>query len=83
MYPVSGSVMDFIIRQGKTVIEDLEVPIGTCEEVPGLVEAIDIYALLHQTNRFWPVHFDKVEKLFPDETDYYSSFSKYWQAVNE
>src|SRR6056297_2885687 len=33
-YPVSDAVLDFIIRQGKTVIPDLQVFVGQPHELP-------------------------------------------------
>ena len=82
-YPVSELVLDFIIRQGQTVIPELEVYIGEASDISGLQYAEDVFALLHQTNRTWPVQFDAQAMLFPEVTGYYQSFYKYWQAVEK
>lgn len=82
-YPVSDSVLDFIIRQGKIVIPDLEVHIGGLADIHGISDAASVYALEHQTNRTWPVQFDQVERLFPAVSGYYKSFFAYWKAVEK
>jgi deoxyribodipyrimidine photo-lyase len=82
-YPVSELVLDFIIRQGQTVMPELEVHIGSVVDIPELHYAQAVFALLHQTNRTWPVQFDTQPVLFPAVTGYYQSFYKYWQAVEK
>ena len=82
-YPVSEPVLDFIIRQGKIVIPDLEVHVGRVEDIHGISDALTVHTLLHQTNRTWPVEFDQVEKLFPAVSGYYKSFFAYWKAVEK
>jgi deoxyribodipyrimidine photo-lyase len=79
-YPVSVSVLDFIIRQGKTVMPDLEVFVGDPRDIPGMAEA-EIYFKSHQTNQSWPGYRDAPALLFPAVTGYYQSFFAYWQAV--
>lgn len=81
-YPVSDLVLDFIIRQGKIVIPDLEVHVGSIQEIHG-IDAAFVYTQLHQTNRTWPVEFDSVEKLFPAVSGYYKSFFTYWKEVEK
>lgn len=82
-FPVSDLVMDFIVRQGETVIPDLEVHVGSMEDLFGWADAASVCAQAHQTNRTWPVRFDPVERLFPEVAGYYPSFFKYWQAVQQ
>jgi deoxyribodipyrimidine photo-lyase len=82
-YPVSEPVLDFIIRQGKIVIPDLEVHVGRVEDIHGISDALTVHTLLHQTNRTWPVEFDQVEKLFPAVSGYYKSFFAYWKEVEK
>jgi deoxyribodipyrimidine photo-lyase len=82
-YPVSELVLDFIMRQGQTVIPDLEVHIGSVTDISQLQYAQEVFAQQHQTNRTWPVQFDEREKLFPEVQGYYQSFYKYWQAVEK
>ena len=81
-FPVSELVMDFIVRQGQTVMPELEIFVGDIFAVPGIDGAANIYAKPHPTNRHWPATFDERELLFPKVTGYYPSFMKYWQAVN-
>jgi len=82
-YPVSELVLDFIIRQGQTVMPELEVHIGGVGDIPELQYAQQVAALQHQTNRTWPVRFETVQKLFPAVSGYQQSFFKYWQAVEK
>jgi len=82
-YPVSAQVLDFIIRQGKIVITDLEVYVGRVEDIHGISDALTVHTLLHQTSRQWPVQFDTVEKLFPAVSGYYKSFFAYSKAVEQ
>lgn len=79
--PVSEMVMDFIIRQGQTVIDELEIFIGAVVDLPDLRLAQAVYTRAHPTNQNWPVLRDDPPWLFPDIAGYYPSFSKYWQAV--
>jgi deoxyribodipyrimidine photo-lyase len=81
-YPVSQNVLDFIIRQGQTVIPELEVYAGDIQALPGIDDA-SIYFKNHQTNQHWPGYRDQVERLFPNVTGYYPSFFKYWQTVKK
>lgn len=80
-FPVSTEVFDFIVRQGQTVIPDLEVFIGRQFEIPGIDTADQVSTIAHQTNRDWLTDFDEPEWLFPEVSGYYPSFFKYWQAV--
>lgn len=80
-FPVSELVMDFIVRQGQTVMPELEIFIGDIFAVPGIDGAAHIYAKPHPTNQHWPATFDGRELLFPEVRGYYQSFFKYWQAV--
>jgi len=82
-YPVSEQVLDFIIRQGKIVIHDLEVHVGRVEDIHGISDALTVQALAHQTNQAWPVQFDQVEKLFPEVRGYFKSFFAFWKAVEK
>lgn len=82
-YPVSDSVLDFIIRQGKIVIPDLEVHVGPVGDIHGIDDATSVHALAHQTNQDWRVEFDQIEKLFPAVSGYYKSFFAYWKAVEK
>jgi deoxyribodipyrimidine photo-lyase len=79
-YPVSVSVLDFIMRQGKTVMPKLEVFVGGPKDIPGILEA-EVYFKNHQTNQNWPGYRDAQELLFPKVTGYYPSFFAYWKAV--
>jgi deoxyribodipyrimidine photo-lyase len=79
-YPVSPTVLDYIVRQGQTVIPELEVYAGTIDQLPGVYEA-EIFMKNHQTNQHWPGVRDQVDRLFPAVTGYQPSFFKYWQQV--
>lgn len=79
-YPVSVDVLDFIIRQGKTVMPELEIFVGSVDEIPGLYSA-DVFLKNHPTNQHWPGWRDARELLFPAATGYYPSFFAYWEAV--
>ena len=81
-YPVSSLVMDFIIRQGKVVIHDLEIHVGRMQDIHGIDDAY-VHAIAHQTNRDWVVSFDQPAKLFPAVTGYYKSFFAYWKEVEK
>jgi deoxyribodipyrimidine photo-lyase len=79
-FPVSNTVLDFIIRQGKTVMPNLEVFCGDILDLSG-IGTTAMYAKRHQTNQHWPVIFDEPEKLFPLVTGYYPSFFAYYKKV--
>lgn len=81
-YPVSDLVLDFIMRQGRVVIDDLEVHVGSVSDINGINDAY-VYALAHQTNQNWVVDFDEEEKLFPEVSGYYKSFFAYWKQVEK
>jgi len=80
-YPVSPDVRDFIVRQGQTVIPNLEVYSGYIDDLPGVYNTNQLHLLNHQTNQHWPGHRDALERLYPSVTGYYQSFFAYWQAV--
>lgn len=80
-FPVSDLVLDFIMRQGQTVISELEIFIGEAEALPGLADAASVYCKAHPTNTNWPAMFDARELLAPACTGYYPSFFKYWQQA--
>lgn len=82
-YPVSDAVLDFIIRQGKIVIPDLQVFVGQLHELPQINTAAVVRAIAHPTNQDWLVQFDEPAWLFPEVSGYYPSFFKYWQAVQQ
>lgn len=80
-FPVSDLVLDFIIRQGQTMLPELEVFVGAVTEIPGLQAAAAIYTKAHPTNRNWPGTHDPRELLAPSATDYYPSFFAYWKKA--
>ncbi len=80
-FPVSAAVLDFIIRQGQTILPELEVFVGTVYDIPGLADAEAIYTKAHPTNTDWPGTHDPRELLAPAVTGYFSSFFKYWQKA--
>lgn len=80
-FPVSSSVLDFIIRQGQTVIPELEVFVGDVADVPGISQADVIYAKAHPTNTTWPGTHDPRELLAPAASGYFPSFFTYWQKA--
>jgi deoxyribodipyrimidine photo-lyase len=82
-FPVSDLVLDFIIRQGQTVIPNLEVYSGEIEAIPGLKYASQIHYRRHQTNLHWPGNGDEPEYLYPEVTGYYPSFYAFWQATQQ
>lgn len=82
-YPISPDVRDFIVRQGQTVIPNLEVYSGYIDDLPGIYSASQLHLLNHQTNQHWPGHRDALERLYPSVTGYYPSFFAYWQAVQK
>jgi deoxyribodipyrimidine photo-lyase len=81
-YPVSPSVLDFIIRQGQTVIPDLEVYVGSVDDLPG-IRSSTVYFKDHQTNQHWSGTRETNEKIFPEVSGYYQSFYKYWQEAKK
>jgi len=84
-YPVSESVMNFIVEQAKAVIENLEVFVGAPGDIEGFEQAGGAAALRHQTCINWPktVQFEETPLLFPSVTGYYKSFMAYWKAVEK
>lgn len=80
-YPVSEAVLEFIIRQGETVLPTLEVHVGSYESIPGIADAAAVYARAHPTNHAWPLQLDEPAWLHPHVTGYYKSFFAYYQAV--
>lgn len=80
-YPVSELVLDFIMRQGKTVMPELEFHIGAPSEIHGINETSGTFARSHQTNQDWPAALDEAPKLHTAVSGYYQSFFKYWEAV--
>jgi deoxyribodipyrimidine photo-lyase len=81
-YPVSSAVLDFIMRQGKTVMPVLEVFVGDPRDINGITDA-EVYLKNHQTNQSWPGYRDPSELMFPAVTGYYQSFFAYWQSVQK
>lgn len=79
-FPVSVSVLDFIMRQGKTVMPSLEIFVGEQRAIPGIEEA-EVYFKNHPTNQTWLGYRDTLELLFPRVTGYYPSFFAYWKSV--
>ena len=80
-FPVSPFVLDFIIRQGQTVMPELEVFVGDVYDMPGITEAVAVYTKAHPTNQSWPGQHDPRELLAPAVTGYFPSFFKYWQKA--
>ncbi len=80
-FPVSDEVLEFIIRQGQTVLPDLEVFIGDIDTLPGIIEVAVMHSKAHPTNQHWPGEHDARELLHPEVTGYYPSFYKYWQQI--
>ena len=83
--PVSDRVMNFIIEQGKVVVDGLEVFVGDATDIPGMSEATAVHTRAHQTNRTWSdfATLDPVPRLFPEVSGYYKSFFAYWKAVEK
>jgi len=82
-FPVSSSVLDYIVRQGKLVIPELEVFVGTFAELPITEQAV-LHAKLHQTNQTWKnVSFTETERLHPHVTGYYPSFFAFQKAFTK
>lgn len=82
-YPVSGAVLEFIIRLGKTVIPKLELFVGEVDTLPGIATVTSCYTMAHPTNLHWPVVHDAPTWLYPTVTVYYPSFFTYWQACQQ
>jgi deoxyribodipyrimidine photo-lyase len=80
-FPVSDAVLDFIIRQGQTVIPELEVFVGTYAQLPGVDGAAEIFFTLHPTNTNWQGNPDEPAWLFPQVRGYFPSFMAYWKKV--
>ncbi len=82
---VSELVMQFILEQGKAVIESLEVFVGSALDIPGITEATSVYARSHQTNQTWSsfATLEAAPKLFPAVSGYYKSFFAYWKACEQ
>lgn len=83
--PVSDLVTNFILEQGKAVIENLEVFVGDVTDIPDINTAASVHARSHQTNQAWSQFADleTPPKLFPQVTGYYKSFFAYWKAVEK
>lgn len=84
-FPVSVSVMDFIVEQGRMVIDGLEIFVGQPGDLPGFAQAGGAAARHHQTCTHWPasIEFDETPKLFPHVSRYYKSFMAYWKAAEK
>ena len=80
-FPVSELALDFIIRQGQTVLPQLEVHVGGVSDIPGIAEAATVTTLAHPSNLTWDVSREAPARLFPAVTGYYPSFSAYWRVV--
>ncbi len=80
-FPVSELVLDFIIRQGQTVIPELEVFVGGVHDVLGITDTLAVYTKAHPTNTIWPGMHDPRELLAPAATGYFPSFFRYWQTA--
>jgi deoxyribodipyrimidine photo-lyase len=79
--PVSGNVMNFIVEQGKTVIDDLRVYVGEPNELLKGVDVETVSYLNHQTTTNWRVAGDDAPMLVLAVTGYFPSFFKYWQKA--
>jgi deoxyribodipyrimidine photo-lyase len=78
---VSDTVLDFIIRQGQTVIPDLEVFVGTFAQLPNVTEAAEVFYTIHPTNTDWHGTTDEPAWLFPQVQGYYPSFMAFWKKA--
>jgi len=83
--PVSPLVMDFILAQGRSVIDGLELFVGSAANIDGIGAATSVHAQAHPTNLEWENFATLVqpEKIFPHVTGYYPSFFKFWEACTK
>lgn len=79
--PVGERVMSFIVEQGKAVIPNLKVLVGSASELCSDVDMSRVSYLAHQTNTDWPGTGAESDKLIPSVTEYFPSFFKYWQKA--
>jgi deoxyribodipyrimidine photo-lyase len=78
-FPVSPSVLDFILTVARTQIPDIKVVVGNAVDLQ-LVTETKIYSQAYPAHENWPGTVDAVPRLFPQATGYYPSFFKFWEA---
>ncbi len=78
-FPISPNCMDFMLKLSKN-IQNLQVYVGEFAELEKLCKQKSIQYKEHPSN----LHFKGTEHarewLFPEVTDYFSSFSKFWKV---
>jgi deoxyribodipyrimidine photo-lyase len=79
--PVSERVMNFIVEQGRVVIPDLKVFVGSAAAALKDIDANRVSYRAHQTNIVWPGEGAEPARLVPSVTGYFPSFFKYWQKA--
>jgi len=75
-FPVSKKVMEFIESAARKNIPDIQIHVGTPDDFLSGDETV--HYKRHPLTKNWPGVGDKPEKLFPEVSGFYPSFSKFW-----
>jgi deoxyribodipyrimidine photo-lyase len=78
-FPVSQSVLEFILGVARTQIPGIKVIVGNATDLK-LTLQTQIYSQAYPAHENWPGTVDAVPRLFPQATGYYPSFFKFWEA---
>jgi deoxyribodipyrimidine photo-lyase len=83
-YPVSETVINFIIDTARNMIPDIEIYVGEIDELRGIKKIDAIYTRSHPCVRHFPGTHDQRPELFPEVPQkYYQSFFAYWKQVTK
>lgn len=81
-FPVSPSVLRFIITVARTHIPGIKVVVANASDLRRQPHA-RLYSRHYPATVQWPGEQDPAPRLFPAVTGYYSSFFKYWRACEQ
>lgn len=78
-FPVSPSVLDFILTVARTQVPGIKVVVGNALDLK-LAPETQVYCQAYPAHEDWLGTPDAAPRLFPHVTGYYPSFFKFWEA---
>ena len=81
-FPVSGKVLQFFMELSKN-IDDIQIFVGEFDELAAMVKEEKLIFKSHPAFLHYHGTAEEYETLFPEVTDYYSSFSAYWKRCEK
>jgi deoxyribodipyrimidine photo-lyase len=77
-FPVSDKVMDSILTIARIHVPNIKIVVANNSDIH-LPNQSKVFSQRHQTHAGWSGIVDKVDRLYPNVTGYYSSFFKFWE----